>query len=96
MVKIITFEPQYRDDMLFCFLSAKDALGRVPALREDLLDIQKNYFDHGDMFYLAIDDNQRVYRNRAARWLAAFYKGGMTKYATFFSEVVTETRNNKQ
>jgi hypothetical protein len=36
MVKIITFQPQYRDDMLFCFLSAKDALGRVTALREDL------------------------------------------------------------
>jgi GNAT superfamily N-acetyltransferase len=60
MFKIITFEPQYRDDMLFCFLSAKDALGRVPALRDDLLDIQKNYFDNGDMFYLAIDYNQRV------------------------------------
>lgn len=41
-------------------LEAKDALGRVPGLNEDLLDIQKNYFDKGDMFWLAVDTNDRV------------------------------------
>ncbi len=54
------FEPKYRDDMIFMILEAKNALGRVPGLNEDLLDIQKNYFDKGDMFWVAVDDNDRV------------------------------------
>lgn len=29
-------------------------------LNEDLLDVQANYFDKGDMFWLAIDENDRV------------------------------------
>ncbi|MDD3972167.1 MAG: GNAT family N-acetyltransferase [Clostridia bacterium] len=60
MYKIISFEQKYRDDAIFCLLSAKDSLGRLPSLNEDLLDIQKNYFDKGDMFWVAIDDNNRV------------------------------------
>jgi len=60
MYKIITFEPKYRDDMIFNFLSAKDALGRVPRLNEDLLDIEKNYFASGNMFWVALDENDRV------------------------------------
>lgn len=54
------FDPQYRDDLIFMILEAKNALGRVPALNEDLLDIQKNYYDKGDMFWIAVDDNDRV------------------------------------
>ena len=42
-MKIITFEEKYRDDLIFMILEAKNALGRVPGLNEDLLDIQKNY-----------------------------------------------------
>lgn len=57
---IIPFEKKYRDDMIFMVLQAKDALGRVPGLNEDLLDIQKNYIDPGDMFWLAVDENDRV------------------------------------
>lgn len=41
-------------------LEAKNALGRVPGLNENLLDIQKNYFDKGDMFWIALSDNDRV------------------------------------
>lgn len=41
-------------------LEAKNALGRVPGLNGDLLDIQKNYFDKGDMFWIAVDENDRV------------------------------------
>lgn len=59
-MKIIKFEPKYRDDLIFMILEAKNALGRVPGLNEDLLDIQKNYFDKGDMFWIALDDNDRV------------------------------------
>ena len=59
-MKIIKYEEKYRDDMIFMVLEAKNALGRVPRLNEDLLDIQKNYLQVGDMFWLAIDDNDRV------------------------------------
>jgi GNAT superfamily N-acetyltransferase len=65
---IIPYAEKYRDDMLFCFLSAKDAVGKYapdgidpkPHLRDDMLDIQSNYFERGNAFYLAIDDNDRV------------------------------------
>ena len=59
-MKIIPYEDQYRDDLIFMILQAKDALGRVPRLNADLLDIQANYLDCGDMFWLAIDENDRV------------------------------------
>ncbi len=54
------FESKYRDDLIFMILEAKNALGRVPGLNEDLLDVQKNYFDKGDMFWIAVDDDDRV------------------------------------
>ncbi len=57
---IIPYIEKYRDDMIFMVLEAKDALGRVPRLNEDLLDVQKNYIDTGDMFWLAIDEHGRV------------------------------------
>ena len=60
MFEIIPFEEKYRDDMIFCLLSAKDALGRVPRINEDLLNIGKNYFDKGDMFWIALDNQKRV------------------------------------
>lgn len=57
---IIPYDEKYRDDMIFMVLQAKDALGRVPRLNEDLMDVQRNYLDTGDMFWLAIDENNRV------------------------------------
>ena len=59
-MRIIPFDPRFRDDMIYMVLSAKDALGRVPGLNEDLLDVQANYMDTGDMFWLALDENDRV------------------------------------
>lgn len=59
-MKIIEYEASYRDDMIFMVLLAKDALGRKPGINPDLLDIQANYFDRGDMFWLALDENDRV------------------------------------
>ena len=58
--RIIPYCEKYRDDMIFMVLEAKDALGRVPGLNEDLLDIRGNYMDAGDMFWLAIDEHDRV------------------------------------
>ena len=60
MMRIIQYEDKYRDDMIFMVLEAKNALGRIPHLNEDLLDIQKHYLSCGDMFWLAINDDNRV------------------------------------
>lgn len=54
------FEARYRDDLIFMVLEAKDALGRSPRLNEDLLDIQANYFDRGDEFFIVLDERDRV------------------------------------
>lgn len=59
-MKIISYEEQYRDDMIFMVLEAKNALGRIPRLNEELLDIKANYLDKGDMFWLALDEDDRV------------------------------------
>ncbi len=60
MMKIKLYEEKYRDDMIFMVLQAKDALGRIPRINEDLLDIKTRYFDRGDMFWIAVDDTDRV------------------------------------
>jgi len=60
MFRIIKYSQEYRDDMLYCYLSAKDALGGIPRLRDDLFDIQKYYFDNEDMFWIAINEHNRV------------------------------------
>lgn len=60
-VNIRLFEPKYRDDLIFMVLEAKNALGRVPGLNEDLLDIPGHYvFDRGDRFWIATDEQDRV------------------------------------
>ena len=59
-MKIIKYDPVYRDDLIFMVLQAKDALGKIPSINEDLLDIQGNYLDRGDMFWVALDENNRV------------------------------------
>ena len=59
-MRIIRFEEKYRDDMIFMVLNAKNALGRVPRLNEDLLDIKTNYFDKEQPFWIALDEFDRV------------------------------------
>ena len=59
-MKIIEFQNEYRDDMIFMVLEAKNALGKVPRLNNDLLDIDSHYFSIGDKFWIALDDNNRV------------------------------------
>lgn len=67
-VTIIPYERKYRDDMLFCYLLAKDAVNayatedccKKPTLKDDLLDIEGQYINRGDVFYLAVDKNDRV------------------------------------
>ena len=59
-MRIIEFEEKYRDDMIYMVLSAKNAIGRIPKLNEDLLDIRTNYFDKGHSFWIALDEFDRV------------------------------------
>lgn len=59
-MRIIKYENQYRDDTIFMVLEAKNALGRVPTLNNDLLDLDGYYFNKGDMFWIAVDDKERV------------------------------------
>jgi|GEM_PF-204394 len=54
--KIIPFDGSYRDEMIYMILRAKEAIGHHPRINEDLLDINKCYFDRGDGFFLALDD----------------------------------------
>ena len=54
------FEERYRDDLIFMVLQAKDALGRKPTINSDLMNIKKNYFDRGDMFWVAVNEDDRV------------------------------------
>ena len=59
-MQIKLYEEQYRDDLIFMVLQAKDALRRVPTINEDLLNIKAFYFDRGDKFWIAVDENDRV------------------------------------
>lgn len=53
--RIDSIDEHYRDDMIFMVLSAKDALGKIPSINPDLLDVKMNYLDKGDMFWVALD-----------------------------------------
>ncbi len=59
-MEIKAFDENYRDDLIFMVLQAKDSLGRKPTINEDLLNIKANYTDRGDMFWVAVDENDRV------------------------------------
>ncbi len=59
-MRIMKYEAKYRDDLIFMVLEAKNALGRIPTLNNDLLDLDAYYFNKGDMFWIAVDDNDRV------------------------------------
>ena len=38
IMEIKLYEDKYRDDMIFMVLQAKDTLGRLPSINEDLLE----------------------------------------------------------
>ena len=59
-MRIQLYEEKYRDDLIFMVLQAKDALGRIPTINSDLLDIQRCYFDRGNLFWIALNEDDRV------------------------------------
>lgn len=79
-MEIKIFDEKYRDDMIFMILEAKNSLGRIPHLNEDLLDVVGNYIKTGNMFWIAVDDNDRVIGNIGTKivsqnemWLKRLY-----------------------
>ena len=54
------YEEKYKDDLIAMVWQAKKALGRVPTVNPDLFDITANYFNKGTVFWVAVDDNDRV------------------------------------
>lgn len=58
--QIITYKSKYRDDLIFMVLEAKNALGRIPSINEDLLHIESSYTEKGGQFWIALDENDRV------------------------------------
>ena len=59
-MRINRYDEAYRDDMIFMVLQAKDALGRKPTINPDLMDVKGHYLARGDMFWIAVDENDRV------------------------------------
>ncbi len=59
-MKIIEYDNKYRDDLIFMILEAKDAIGKIPNLTPDLLEIEKYYMNNGGKFWIAVDDADRV------------------------------------
>lgn len=101
-MKIITYEEKYRDDLIFMVLEAKNALGRVPGLNEDLLDIKATYFDLGGTFLLAIDENDRVIgsigykpnENTSEVWIHRLYIKYNLKHQGIGTELLKTVENH--
>ncbi len=64
-MEIKLYEDKYRDDMIFMVLQAKDALGRIPRLNEDLLDIKAHYISYSLVKYLDRDTPEYVPSNNS-------------------------------
>ena len=61
MIRIIEYSDEYRDDMIFMILQAKDALRVIPRINPDLLDIKANYQGNGGIkFWIAIANYNQV------------------------------------
>ena len=58
--RIRLYTEEYQDDLIAMILEARAALGIEPRIREDLRDIRRNYFDKGDLFWVALDADGRV------------------------------------
>ena len=98
-MKIIRYQEKYRDDMLFCLLLAKDAIGRRPSINVDLFDIEGEYFANGDMFWLAVDDEERVLGmlgvhivSQEDMWLKRFYIKPMQKRMGIGSRLLLQAK----
>ncbi len=54
------YEDRYQQDLIEMIREARVALGLNPTVRSDLYDITKNYFEKGDLFWIALDEWDQV------------------------------------
>ena len=54
------YEDAYRDKITAMVAEARKVIGLSGAIREDLYDINGNYLDKGDLFLIAVDENDEV------------------------------------
>ncbi len=59
-MRIILYDDRYKDRMIAMIVEARIALGLPPTVRDDLYDVRANYLDKGDMFWLAIEEDDSV------------------------------------
>lgn len=60
-MKIIKYNKKYDDNIIALMARAKYAIGKSkPSINQDVLNIQVNYIDKGDMFFIGLDDNENV------------------------------------
>ena len=59
-MEIKLYEDQYKERMLAMVSEARNALGLSREVRADLYDVKANYLDKGDLFWLAVDDDDSV------------------------------------
>ncbi len=101
-MKIIKYESKYRDDLIFMVLEAKNALGRVPTLNDDLLNMETTYFNKGDMFWIYVDDNDRVIgsvgyssiENSSEVWLHRLYVKANLKHQGIGTKLLKIAENH--
>ena len=59
-MNIRIYNDSYKDKMIEMILEARAALGLSPSVRSDLYNVNSNYLDKGDMFWIAVDENDEV------------------------------------
>ena len=59
-MKIIQYDKKYDSQIIDFIAYAKSKIKKDYTVNEDLYDIQKNYIDSGDMFWLGIDNDGKL------------------------------------
>jgi ADP-ribose pyrophosphatase YjhB (NUDIX family)/GNAT superfamily N-acetyltransferase len=79
-VRLVEYDNKFKDDLILMIIEAKSVLGNNSRLNKDLLDINTNYINNGDKFWLALNEEDRVIGclgtrtiNSHEMWLKRFY-----------------------
>lgn len=60
-MQIIDYDKRFDDNIIALVARAKRAIGKTkPSIDEDLFDIQSNYIDKGDKFFLGLDNDNNL------------------------------------
>ncbi|MBD3950082.1 GNAT family N-acetyltransferase [Tuanshanicoccus lijuaniae] len=105
-MKIIPYDDKYKNQLLAMVSQARMAIGLSATVRSDLYDIQANYFDKGDMFWIAVDGNNTLIgcigysriNNQDEAFLHRFYIRALNKHqgiGTALLNVAEKTMKNR-